>query len=136
MEEVVVGRRKRQQRHQSERARERMKQRERVEARKRDYTDKKKRSKRHASRALSPVPFLLNTTRLSHCRSVLELEQEKVARQEELTKTTEKLSALQEELTALKATEKELHTQFVALKEEVSWFRSWDRQVAKRCTQC
>jgi FK506-binding protein 15 len=49
---------------------------------------------------------------------VLELEQEKIARQEELTKATEKLSALSEELTALKAIEKELRAEFVALKEE------------------
>ena len=55
---------------------------------------------------------------------VLELEQEKIARQEELTKATEKLSALSEELTALKATEKELRAEFVALKEEHSRVQS------------
>lgn len=44
-----------------------------------------------------------------------------MARQEELTKATEKLSQLQEELTSLKAIEKDLRAEYVALKEEVGF---------------
>ncbi len=63
--------------------------------------------------------FGLLTLRIVPGYSVLELEQEKVARQEELTKATEKLAALQEELTALKTTEKDLRTEYLTIKEEV-----------------